>query len=322
MTPSDVLALRRGLLAMAETRPRVSRHHDDTWEIDAALEDVADLLPTAEMFYVSADMTAVAKAAAATMPSQPLLADDLPSDTGMMLWDAPPEIIDYSEGPVPVAGIAWGFRHQTNLPYWGDTEFPTSVTVVPFNSDDPAHQSRWRDAARSDRTILTDRPTGFITGHELVVYLLVDGWTLGAGSHQLIPAGSCQWWVGSEPGEMANDPGSLAATILATWTLMQQSLTVTGPAVVQRAERRRNQRAELPSDVVVVRLRRKSTDGEISADTAAAVDWSHRWLVGGHWRNQWLPSRQAHRLQWIAPYVKGPANLPLVIKDKVTAWIR
>ena len=53
-----------------------------------------------------------------------------------------------------------------------------------------------------------------------------------------------------------------------------------------------------------------------------SVSWSHRWLVNGHWRNQWLPSRAAHRLQWIAGYVKGPASKPLVVKDRVTAWVR
>ena len=79
----------------------------------------------------------------------------------------------------------------------------------------------------------------------------------------------------------------------------------------------------LPSEVVVVRLRRRSVDDEAGHDGADEhVPWSHRWLVSGHWRNQWLPSRAAHRLQWISNHIKGPTNKPLIVKDRVTAWVR
>jgi hypothetical protein len=88
-------------------------------------------------------------------------------------------------------------------------------------------------------------------------------------------------------------------------------------------ELRRSLRSGLKSEVVVVRLRRKSLD-EPHEDNGeeGGVAWSHRWLVSGHWRNQWLPSRTCHRLQWIHGYVKGPAHKALVVKDRVTAWIR
>lgn len=81
-------------------------------------------------------------------------------------------------------------------------------------------------------------------------------------------------------------------------------------------------RAKLGSEVVIVRLRRKSLDETSDGEPVGDVPWSHRWLVSGHWRNQWLPSRMAHRLQWIAGHVKGPQHKPLVVKDRVTAWVR
>jgi hypothetical protein len=40
--------------------------------------------------------------------------------------------------------------------------------------------------------------------------------------------------------------------------------------------------------------------------------YSHRWLVSGHFRNQWYPSEQTHKVIWIEPYVKGPEATPLV----------
>jgi hypothetical protein len=46
-------------------------------------------------------------------------------------------------------------------------------------------------------------------------------------------------------------------------------------------------------------------------------EWSHRWVVRGHWREQWYPSEGVHRLIWIEAFVKGPEDRPLIIKDTV-----
>jgi len=43
-----------------------------------------------------------------------------------------------------------------------------------------------------------------------------------------------------------------------------------------------------------------------------AVEWKHRWIVSGHMRAQWYPSEGAHHLIWIAPYLKGPEDAPLL----------
>jgi hypothetical protein len=61
-------------------------------------------------------------------------------------------------------------------------------------------------------------------------------------------------------------------------------------------------------DVVVVRLRRERSPSETLGGVA---NYSHRFLVSGHWRNQWHPSTGTHRQQWISPYVKGPDDKPL-----------
>lgn len=43
----------------------------------------------------------------------------------------------------------------------------------------------------------------------------------------------------------------------------------------------------------------------------ADVEWSCRWIVRGHWRNQYYASRHVHELIWISPFVKGPEDKPL-----------
>lgn len=59
--------------------------------------------------------------------------------------------------------------------------------------------------------------------------------------------------------------------------------------------------------VTVVRLRRRRTDVEPLGGNA---NYSCRFMVSGHWRNQWCPSLGRHRQTWIAPYVKGPDDKP------------
>jgi hypothetical protein len=68
------------------------------------------------------------------------------------------------------------------------------------------------------------------------------------------------------------------------------------------------------TDVVTIILRQIETQ---KAEGESQIEWQHRWLVRGHWRKQWLPSVHGHRQQWIAPYVKGPEDKPLVIKPRV-----
>ena len=71
--------------------------------------------------------------------------------------------------------------------------------------------------------------------------------------------------------------------------------------------------ADLTSVVV---LRREAADAlkQYDDDTAAGRIYTHRWWVSGHLRAQWYPSQKAHRLVWIAPYLKGPEDGELIQK--------
>ena len=85
-------------------------------------------------------------------------------------------------------------------------------------------------------------------------------------------------------------------------------------ASVARPFRRRQERARfaLPLPTVgFVNLRHVAR--EHRGGSEMPVDWSRRWLVRGHHRAQWYPSRQTHRVVWIPPYVKGPEGKPFVV---------
>jgi hypothetical protein len=105
------------------------------------------------------------------------------------------------------------------------------------------------------------------------------------------------------------------------WRLMLQTISVKDKKPVEKHAQKRAARMELPeSDVLVVTLRRpKHKDPESEVD----VQWSHRWMVEGHWRNQPYPSEGVHRQIWISPYIKGPEDKPFVPhKGRVFDFVR
>jgi hypothetical protein len=72
-----------------------------------------------------------------------------------------------------------------------------------------------------------------------------------------------------------------------------------------------------------LRRHRYASEAEREAE---AREFSHRWIVRGHMRNQPIGPRNAeggqkHMRVWIAPYVKGPEGKPLVLKDRVQLFI-
>lgn len=120
--------------------------------------------------------------------------------------------------------------------------------------------------------------------------------------------------VGSHTaGEPVNDHDChfLPRFLLAFWRLCEQSLTETTP---QHSTGRgpRHQQAGDPADVRVVALRtRRSRQCEPDASGLTPRSWSHRWIVSMHRRHQWYPSEGRHKIIFVGPYVKGPADRPL-----------
>lgn len=82
-----------------------------------------------------------------------------------------------------------------------------------------------------------------------------------------------------------------------------------------RASRRdcvRAGRVDPDDHVTFVLLRQPVARKRDKDDDPQSIEWKHRWLVRGHVRAQWYPSEQAHRLIWIAPYLKGPVDAPML----------
>lgn len=74
-------------------------------------------------------------------------------------------------------------------------------------------------------------------------------------------------------------------------------------------------------DVRVVRLRSGAPVGE-DARAQSARRYRHRWTVRMHKVNQWYPCEGVHKVIWRGPYIKGPADAPLLAGEKVYALVR
>lgn len=118
-------------------------------------------------------------------------------------------------------------------------------------------------------------------------------------------------------------PNDSLRCLAALWLLLRQKVAVRSTIEADRATRRRYEKEGLgePPSVTLVELRKPLTSDRKDAQ-AASVDWSHRWLVDGHWRNQYHPSTDSHEPTWIAPYVKGPDDKPFQPKTRIHAWVR
>lgn len=113
-------------------------------------------------------------------------------------------------------------------------------------------------------------------------------------------------------------------TLAACLTFIDQRILVTPQHRADRPARRRLERAGYVREPVirVVELRRKQARSEQSGESSS-VEWTHQWVVSGHWRQQWYPSLNTHQPRWIMPYVKGPEDAPLKPpRGKVFAVVR
>lgn len=133
-------------------------------------------------------------------------------------------------------------------------------------------------------------------------------------------------WLDSPPGDREDwAPATREAwrVLASLQAMLTQRIAVPRTVRLDRAARRRLQRlgatGPLPP-MQVIDLRRiasRDTDGEPSS-----VNWTRQWIVGGHWRSQFMPGTGTHEPRWIAPFRKGPVNKPLILRERVYRWTR
>lgn len=311
--PQDVPELREHVAALLESIPS---YFTERLEIDEPLrvtlqytlgsidglgdgvgEVVANLyastLRSADLFHVSDTMVDVAEAAAQSLPEFSLEKEDMPSPSGFLVFGRPipgREVTGCGceNYAIDVVAASWctvknsveDFESVLTT-WWWDSDI-IAAHEVSHGRLTPAEAARWRKQ-------------------------------VGA-----LSMATTNFWPLSLPPVEANRHLMRLSILKTIWLFMQQELAVAEPVHYDRAMRRRaaREQRELPPVRIITlrRARHSQHEGE-----HGNREYHHRWLVRGHWRQQWFRTRQVHRPVWIAPHIKGPEDAPLLGGEKVYA---
>lgn len=265
--------------------PRFGGHETELFEFESAV------LRMSCLYFVSPEMTAVAKAAGRTLDDFALRPDDVPDSHGFLVFGGE---------PIPVPEGTWPFDFQIVAYSWAE-EPGIGVLFQPLADRDAMLAAYQSVGASNEHNIEYSRRK----------------------MSPLMPIGRQLWHpYGAE--SVADNGASYQAPALrvlrAAWLLMRQPLAITTDAVFDRATRRRLAREYVePPTVRVITLRRPANSG---GSGESDREYHHQWIVRGHWRQQWYRSRGVNRPVWIAPHVKGPEGAPMLGGEKVYAWTR
>lgn len=323
--------------------------YDPSWRPEhwmaAAKRVVADqhaALAEAELYVLSPQMCDVAIAAANTLTADDLdliTEDDLPSRTGILVlpqpllvrapggnlgddrayqWQAPITM------HVPSAG-SWEQRPAVRIWQYNDTHGPVRPDSFQAQLDDARQRGTplpplvtdgmhcvpfehtTTDEQRRSLAAYTD------TAQRVTTQLRHYSNQVGFDEDQVVG----EYTSGSE---IADDDGTFATRFLyAFWRLCEQRITTTSEADIGHAARLAAERAGVPTDVRVVQLRHTTTD---NTGETTGRNWQHRWVVRMHKVRQWYPSEQRHKVLYRGPYVKGPADKPLLDGETVRGLVR
>lgn len=121
--------------------------------------------------------------------------------------------------------------------------------------------------------------------------------------------------VGKADTETVSELDRLLRFIITSGTFLRQKLLVETKERAERHLRKRIAKLGYSPDrlISIINLRKREyKQGDQHEECAVdPVNWSHKWIVRGHMRQQWYPSLHANLPVWIHPYIKGPENMPL-----------
>jgi hypothetical protein len=279
------------------------------------VRDEARTVGGARVYWTSGDMLELALHAAASMPDEPLLETDPPCPVGMFFFERSIGVTASNGDWLPVRAFTWCITGMPLGSFGKDGDFQISR---PQELQEGTLWSYYSDIV--DFGLINPAPYPGWDGMKARLLFFGDSFE---------PFGEKEQSVETEAAASDATLDELLLTRVrlrrlprALWTLSRQRLATISVRRAPRQERRAMERAGSPvhPEILIVQLRHIGHDALVGGEHA--VEWTRRWMVGGHWRNQWLPSVKAHRLQWIAPYIKGPEGKPLILPRKIHELVR
>lgn len=258
------------------------------------MHQVAGVLETTTLYWVTAPMTQVAMQGSEKVPE--IYPDrDMPTPTGLMAFEKPLP---------PLYGFAWG----------------TFGNTVKQPSDSPISALLWR--TDGDDVVVTAR---IWIGHHAPLPPNTTQRTPYEPLHTAgvvrIPRRRAQ---NLDELDVEPEDRYLMAFLSTAWVQMMT------PTLAQRTtidpKTGGTPRPGVPASpplVTTIDLRPiRHTDFSESDEKTGTV-FTHRFVVRGHWRNQAYGTGHAqHRMTWIPAYIKGPESAPLLPTEKVMVWRR
>jgi hypothetical protein len=279
-------------------------------------DGAAAALRAAYAYHVTPEMVPLIQWAANDLPGVTQIQPEMfPTQTGFVWFDEPLPCRNRSDGTA-----AGSDRVRAMLWHHATSEFDgkryAGVAIDIFTDIEDLN----RVVSDHDPEDLTSEEVGLARALTLEEVAL-----LRAKIGRTIPVGGQFFAYGTRigPSTATHDPDvgpspvdTLLRMLTAYWLMLGQTVADVREAEIPRAFGKRAVRAGIPARVTVVQLRRN--DQAARRDGETLVEWSRRWVVRGHWRNQACGAgRTEHRLIWIAPFMKGPADRPLVVPEKV-----
>jgi len=271
----------------------------------------ASRLFSADPIFVSSEMCQLIEHAQEDFRPEPLYVSDLITPTGFVYYEKPFDVPDRWDVPTQIKAISWApvlTKRGTEDEQLAGLPVVERSEVLRILSE--REQNRPDDIAGDGVAIsLYREPHEGSSWPTPLLLLHVTPWWFGMTfdgnetDENGKPTGAGWWWK----------------IIQVTLRLMQQRIAVQHHERPPRAQRRNAGRIgwRPDQDVLVVRLRREY-DRSHHEETGESANYSHRFIVGGHWRNQRYGSAGNHtyRQIYISDFIKGPEHLPLVIKPK------
>jgi len=278
------------------------------------VDTVANHLTAAEAYRVSPEMSAVTIHAARGLEEDDVVDPSLaPTGCGIVRFDQPLPAVDARGVHQKIHWLTWGpgkitrtnaFGQEVDetaliITAWNDTADPDDVTLAMLNDDDPAARDAYRSVmGRWGMVGMTMMPRGRSLGPSEID-------PEGEYAESIISAGG-------KPIAYTN----VARYLHALWLLLDQTIADVRPEHLRTSIAKKAWKKNLPGRVTVVQLRRTANEGRTEGESS--IEWSHRWLVRGHWRWQpYGPGKTQRRRIWIHAFVKGPEDKPLMVNPKV-----
>jgi hypothetical protein len=311
-------------------------------------ERIITTAQAAEPIHVDPDLHTLWEAAAESFEPEPLHAQDLITPAGFVYLPRPYLSTDLHGRQTSMRAFAWS--ESDIVHHWGEPgddgqttdktyrmrgisllmfhqvgdldDYDSGDRPNPRTPDYLAHSDLGLDHSMAD--IKSWAQVGLRRGDLIIDHVYPWAYGMDATGKVRVKQIDDDQFVWDEAGESsvtapirpATTPkGDIRRPVQTMFRLMQQTITTRSTAHAGGQFRRRWEREKLePKAVTVVRLRRPKAP--TAEGQGREVEWTHRWLVRGHWRNAWYASINAHRQVWVGAHTKGPEGKPLVITNR------